>query len=135
MPLRKFRKSDPARSARRDECLSRACFETLEKRTLLTAMVNGIFTATGSNVLEYKQADGSSVRISVLGNVTAEFIFARVPDASFQTILRDPVPAGSNDDGVDLFSIYVVKSDINSVIAIAQVPDPTATARPMQPFE
>lgn len=125
----------PARKSRKVSNRTRpALFETLERRTLLSAAINGLFQATGSNVLEYKQADGSSVRISLHGNVTAEFIFARVPEASFQTIIRNHVPAGSEDDGVDLFSIYVLNADINSVIAIAQVPDPDADARFMDPF-
>lgn len=124
-----------SQSRQANKRLHRACVEVLEKRTFLNAVINGVFTDTGTNVLEYKQADGSSVRISIFGNVTAEFIFARVPDASFTTILRDAVPAGSADDGVDLFSIYIVQSDINSAIAIAQVPDPNTTGgRPMQPF-
>ena len=132
-------------SRRGARCVSRAAAacaacETLESRQLLTAIINGLFQGSGTiydggTVFEYLQADNTIVRISVFGNVTAEFIGARTPDASFDVITRDLVPATDTGDGVDLFSIYVAQADINSVISIAVVPGLNTPARFMMPFE
>jgi hypothetical protein len=117
-----------------------ALVEPLEQRTLLTALVNGVFTNTntiydGQRYFEFIQADGSFARISVRGNVTAEFIGGAVKENEFTVGIRNLVPATAQGaDGINLFQIYVVRSDLNSVISIANVPSPTSTARPMQPF-
>lgn len=135
MPSRKSRKSLQSTSR------TRAFFEPLENRTLMTAIVNGLFTGTNSSFdglpyFEFRQADGTYARISVEGNLTAEFIGARMPEESFTPIIRDLVSADITDgDGVNLFSIYVVDSDINTTISIANVPAPgNNVARPMNPF-
>ena len=132
--------SQPRRAARD---LWRACAcEALENRQLLTAVVNGLFQGTGEPLydgttrFEYIQSDNTVVRISVFGNVTAEFIGGRTPDASFDVITRDLIPATvQTTDGVDLFSIYVAQADINSTIAIAVVPSLNTPTRFMQPFD
>ena len=121
-------------------CAACAACESLESRQLLTAIVNGLFQGSGTiydggTVFEYLQADNTIVRISVFGNVTAEFIGARTPDASFDVITRDLVPATDDGDGVDLFSIYVAQADLNSVISIAVVPGLNTPARFMMPFD
>src|SRR5688572_22991477 len=82
--------SAPApRGARRR--LSRAAgasVESLESRQLLTAVIAGLFQGTGTQYdgqaqFEYQQGDGTNIRISIFGNVTAEFIAGRTPDSSF----------------------------------------------------
>lgn len=114
-----------------------SAIEPLEKRQLLTALVNGKFTDTGTNVYEYRQGSGQAVRISVSGNITAEFIGGYVTGNTVTA--TDLVPAGT-DTATDprqvyLFSIYVARSDANSVITIADVPDVTTPVRPDEPFD
>src|SRR5688500_16911060 len=137
-PLRSSPRSAPRSSRKAGARLARACgspVEALERRQLLTAIINGLFVETNSPIFEYEQADGTSIRISVEGNLTAEFIGARVPEESTTLIIRDLVPAGFDGDGVNLFSIYIVEADENTTISIAQVPDPNTPERPMQPFQ
>jgi hypothetical protein len=121
------------KSAKTVRALSQA-IEPLEKRTMLTALVNGTFQGTGTafdgtSIFEFRQGfTNTTVRISVVGNITAEFIggFVDAANPSVNPItLTDLVVAGTptNTDprGVFLFSIYVVKADMNSAISIAQI--------------
>lgn len=151
------------RSAKLNNRITRAvqvACEPLEQRQLLTALVNGVFTGTnsifeGQSFFEYRQPNGNAtIRISVTGNITAEFIGAHsygsvttptaenpVVDADLQqtpsrVVLSDLVPRTTATSSVWLFSIYVVQADANSAISIAQVPNfaTPPVARPMQPF-
>lgn len=119
------------------------CIEQLETRRLLTTLTS---TAGLPRTFEYIDGNGRTMRIVMQGNIRAEFIAAEVPDTSktggqlphIKLRPRDLVPAGgggsqNNNDGYDLFQIYVAQADINSSISIAQVPA-TGNDRPMQPF-
>lgn len=151
------------RSAKLNNRISRAvkvACEPLEQRQLLTALVNGVFTGTnsifeGQSFFEYRQPNGNAtIRISVTGNITAEFIGAHsygsvttptaenpvvdadLPQTPSRVVLSDLVPRTTATSSVWLFSIYVVQADANSAISIAQVPNfaTPPVARPMQPF-
>jgi hypothetical protein len=108
----------------------RSVVEMLEHRVLLTTIVGGgVDPVTGepiSNSLTYYDRAKHNVTISVGGNTTAEFIFARVPDMSNAIAsLGDYVPPPPPNppvpvDGKDLFSIYVSQADASSFITIAQ---------------
>jgi hypothetical protein len=119
--------------------------EPLEGRLLFNTVITDTdpLTATPATVsFTYKDLAGQSVRVTVHGDVTAEFVFARVtkgadnsPAGWNNVILGEPVAAGSKEDGRDLFHVYVAQASIDSYIAIAKIPDPTQTgAHPMQPF-
>src|SRR4051812_27567054 len=90
MPLfrRRHPKSEIVRSA------VQTTVEALERRTLFTSLINGVFSGTGTvfdgtTVFEYRQANGNAaVRISVTGNITAEFIGARA--ATPQELISHP---------------------------------------------
>src|SRR5689334_8694158 len=116
------------RSAKSKIARAAAC-EPLETRRLLTALVNGVFTDTnspfeGGTVYEYRQPSGESIRISVVGNITAEFIGAHVygtlttalpgypltdaeitPPPNSRLVVGDLVPATVTSSPVWLFSI------------------------------
>jgi hypothetical protein len=109
-----------------------AAIEPLEKRQLLTALVNGVFQGTGTafdgtSIFEFRQGTnvGTTYRISVVGNITAEFIGGVTGVGNTPVTLTDLVPAGTptNTDprSVYLFSIYVVQADMNSAISISAV--------------
>lgn len=100
--------------------------EPLEKRQLLTALINGTFD-NGSTIFQWEQPNGDAdIRISVTGNMTIEFIGA----------VYDPTqPSGVRltdlADGVWLFSIYIVAADMDSTLSISGV---TGTPQFMNPF-
>jgi hypothetical protein len=133
-------------SGTRRYLLPRKFLEELEQRVLLTTVITDtdpLTPAPSSFIFEYKDHANNAVRVKVQGDVTAEFIFARMTKGSEkgpltewnEVILGEPVPAGSKEDGRDLFHVYVAQATIDSYIAIAQVPDVTQTGpRPMQPF-
>src|SRR3974377_2011706 len=83
MPLRR-------RSVKTKTKLSRAVAtcETLESRKLLTSVINGVFSGTntafdGLSYFEYKQANGNAtIRISVFGSISAEFVGAAYDTSS-----------------------------------------------------
>src|SRR4051794_37918682 len=117
------------------------CIEMLEERRLLTTLQS---TTGIPTTFEYLDSQGNAMRIVMHGNIRAEFIAAEVPDNSntggqlphIKLRPRDLVPntgGQNNDDGYDLFEIYVLQSDINSSISIAEVPA-TGNDRPMMPF-
>lgn len=139
MPFRRRSvKNNPLRRAAGLAC------EPLESRMMLTAVVNGLFQGTGSiydgtSVFEYRQANGNAnIRISVYGNLTAEFIGAIAQDGAVvpTDLIPDTFPTAPAADfpATFLFEVYVAHSDANSGFSIAEVPALTATARPMQPF-
>ncbi|HMB96833.1 MAG TPA: hypothetical protein VKK61_12395, partial [Tepidisphaeraceae bacterium] len=138
MPLSRRIAKQLARSKR----AIRAACEELEPRQLLTALINGKFQGTGTqfdggSVFEYLQAtSNTTIRISVAGNITAEFIGYDNTTNSLTDLIPSTAGSTVTTSTVFLFSIYVVKSDINSVISIAQVPTPNTngTPRPMNPF-
>ena len=82
------------------------------------------------------------MRVTVHGDVSAEFIFARVTDEKDpvypinEVILGDAVAAGSKENGRDLFHVYVAQASIDSYISIAKIPPVTADGpHPMQAFD
>src|SRR4051812_39593485 len=122
------------RSAKSKIARAAAAVEPLESRRLLTAIVNGVFTGTntqfdGSTIFEYRQPSGEAVRISAVGNITAEFIGAHVygtltdilpgyplTDAEItapptsRLVVGDLVPVTATTSPVWLFSIYVAQA-------------------------
>src|SRR4051812_11228104 len=102
----------------------RSVIETLEERMLLTTIVGGgTDPVTGEPMvtqLAYVDFDGHTALISVGGNTTAEFIFARVvPQSGVIAAFGDhipPPPPGVTVIGRDLFSIYVSAADSRSFI-------------------
>src|SRR2546421_12638207 len=121
---------------------SQRMIEQLESRWLFNTIITDTdpLTPTPATVtLEYKDARDHTVRIVVHGDVSAEFIFARVTKGADKTgfggnqvILGDAVSPTSFDkdgklqanpeDGRDLFHVYIAQASIDSYIAIADVP-------------
>jgi hypothetical protein len=87
-------------------------FEPLENRQMLT-------TLSGGDVFDYKDSNGDLFRITLRGNVDAEFVGAAVDDNNNVT-LGDLVPASAPDDvdGSDLFHVYVRNADWNASISV-----------------
>ncbi|MEA2736464.1 MAG: hypothetical protein QOE14_2915 [Humisphaera sp.] len=119
--------------------------ESLESRRLLTTVITDtdpLTPAPSRFSFEYKDARDNAVRVVVVGDVSAEFIFARMTKGDDkggggwnELILNEHVPAGSKEDGRDLFHVYVAQASIDSYISIAHVPPVTTQGpRPMQPF-
>src|SRR4051794_21171445 len=128
--------------------------EKLETRVLFNTIItdtNPLTSAPATQSLEYKDAKGVTVRITVHGDVSAEFIFGRETKGADKTgaggnqlILGDAVSPTTIDDkgktvanpedGRDLFHVYIAQATIDSYIAIAEVPVFSAKVRPMTPF-
>ena len=107
----------------------RSVVETLEERMLLTTISGGgVDPVTGEPIVTtavYVDFHGNFAQISVGGNTTAEFIFARVPQgggviASLGDLVPPP-PPNVTVVGKDLFSIYVSQSDSRSFISVTQI--------------
>src|SRR2546423_1102069 len=134
---------------------SQRMIEQLESRWLFNTIITDTdpLTPTPATVtLEYKDARDHTVRIVVHGDVSAEFIFARVTKGADKTgfggnqvILGDAVSPtafdvktgklGANmEDGRDLFHVFVAQASLDSYISVAEVPIFSARNRPMQPF-
>jgi hypothetical protein len=119
--------------------------ERLETRVLFNTIITDtdpLTPAQPTEIFEYKDLKGQNVRVVVHGDVSAEFVFARVTKGDDKSalgwndvILGEPVAAGSKEDGRDLFHVYVAQASIDSYIAIAKVPEVTAQNRPMQPYD
>lgn len=130
--------------------------ERLESRTLLTTIVtdtNPLTATPATQQFEYKDARGQTVRVVVHGDVSAEFVFARVTKGAEKTgfggndvILGEFVPplapndkgqlVANPEDGRDLFHVFVAQASIDSYISIARVANPPSrNPRPMQPFD
>src|SRR5438874_10980543 len=113
---------------------SKYLLEGLETRVLFNTIVTDTDPLTltpATQTLEYKDARGQNVRITVHGDVSAEFVFAKIgKDGSM--LLRDAVGttkigkdgklAANDEDGRDLFHVYIAQASIDSYIAIAQAP-------------
>ncbi|MEO6435878.1 MAG: hypothetical protein ABIP55_08965, partial [Tepidisphaeraceae bacterium] len=119
--------------------------EALEKRLLMTTVITDTdpLTATPATVtFEYKDGRDLPVRVVVHGDVSAEFIFARVTEGDEDTgeignqvILGEHVLASNEDeDGRDLFHVYIAQASIDSYISIAQFDNSDTGPRPMTPF-
>jgi hypothetical protein len=108
----------------------RNAIEQLEPRTLFNTIIND---GTGSGTFEYKDGLNNIVRVTY-HNVVAELVFARVDKATNNVVLGDATPSFAEEDGKDLFTIYVASAGADSFITIAGVPAVTANVRPMQPF-
>lgn len=108
------------------EALQRAVrpvhIERLEERQMLT-------TLNGGDTIDYLNPEGETVRIRLVGNITAEFIFVR--NVGFgRKVVRDYVPSQFPNiyavgEGADLYSIYIATADADSQIIITGVPNPT----------
>jgi hypothetical protein len=127
--------------------------EGLENRLLLTTVItdtNPLTATPATFTFEYKDAAGKAVRVSVHGDVSAEFVFGRVEKGEEKTgaggnvlILGDHIEptalnkegklAANAEQGRDLFHVYVAQATLESFISIAEVPA-TGDNRPMIPF-
>ena len=102
-----------AQAGARPYLLTRKFVEELEHRLLMTTVITDtdpLTPAPSSFTFEYKDHSGGAVRVNVVGDVTAEFIFARMTKGDDkglfgwnEVILGEHVPAGSKEDGRDLF--------------------------------
>jgi len=107
----------------------RSVCEWLEGRMLLTTISGGgVDPVTGEPIVNqefYLDSNNHVAVISVGGNTTAEFLFARVPmQAGFIASLGDltpPPPPGVQAEGKDLYNIYVAQSDSRSFISVSEI--------------
>src|SRR5688572_26797941 len=105
----------------------RNAIEPLEPRTLL-------HTLTGSGVFEYKDAEDQIVRVRY-HNIQAELVFGRVNENTNELVLSEPTFSfQGEEEGKDLFHLYIAQAGPGAFITAAQVPPITANVRPMQPF-
>jgi hypothetical protein len=130
--------------------------EGLESRILFNTIITDndpLTLAPATDSFEYKDFSGGTVRVIVHGDVSAEFIFARVTKGGENSkepwndvILGEPVGPLTVDKegktvfttelGRDLFNIYVAQASIDSYISIARVANPPSDSpRPMIPFD
>lgn len=120
--------------------------EALEQRTLFNTVITDTdpLTSTPATVtFEYKDGRDNPVRVVVHGDVSAEFIFARVTEGDEETgeignqvILGEYVAASNEDeDGRDLFHVYIAQASIDSYISIAEFDDADNGPNPMTPFD
>ena len=121
--------------------LGKRLIEQLETRLLFNTIITDTDPLTptpATQTFEFKggTASPATYRVVVHGDVSAEFVFARVDENTNKVILGDYVNAGSMEDGRDLFHIYIAQASIDSYISIAKVPDVTVDRpfRPMDPF-
>lgn len=152
------RRGTTSREQRRSASVTRAvhyAVEELETRRLFNTIItdtNPLTATPATKSFEYKDAHGVTVRVTVHGDVSAEFIFARVTKGDTVTgaggndvILGEPVSPtapdpktgklGANqEDGRDLFHVYVAQASIDSFISVAEVPTFSTQQRPMRPF-
>lgn len=116
----------------------RVMIEPLEQRQMLTSIAGGGFTTNGTplaTIAYYKDADNNIVKIAVGGNAVAEFIAGYVDKDTNALTLGDLAPMSTADDeGADLFQVYVTKGDENSYIAIAKVTVTEGAIGPMEPY-
>ena len=135
MSRRRLKTNTHARTPR-----GKRLIERLETRILFNTIITDTdpLTATpATQTFEFKggTASGVAYRVVVHGDVSAEFVFARVEAETNKVILGDYVSAGSKEDGRDLFHIYIAQASIDSYISIALVPPvETQGPRPMDPF-
>lgn len=116
--------------------IRRAAFavESLESRRMLT-------TLTGGQSFDYLAGDATTViRVSLTGNITAEFIGMTVDEDTNATRLVDLISAPLPDDdapevGADIFSIYISESDSTGQISIAEIPEAGDPDRVATPFD
>lgn len=125
------RRKSPAKTKKTPRYIHRcAPIEQLEDRTMLFTLN----AAGGFDQMEYKDADGDIVRV-VASGLTAELVFGRVVPGAIspqRVVLGEPVPEGTNEDGHDLYHIFIQQSSIDAYIAISEIQ--TSGARPMTPF-
>jgi hypothetical protein len=153
---------------RRSAVRSAACkhVESLEQRRLLTTLIGpnvdpslfpGAANVENGEVIpfyEFIDAADQTVRISLGGDVVAEFVALQIdpgvddPDAGRPPNVKSVVDLpgvelldadGNLPDGIvgaDIFKIYVLQATIGSYISIAAVPSvDTEGPRPMEPFD
>ncbi|HEY1687011.1 MAG TPA: hypothetical protein VGG19_19785 [Tepidisphaeraceae bacterium] len=102
--------------------------EPLEMRRMLTTWTGGGVDQLGNPVFDtydYIDGQGNTVQVNIGGNTTAEFIFYNPNTGG----ISDAIQAGTT--GLNLFQIYVARSDINSVISVTQI---DATTGAIEPF-
>ncbi len=140
MSRRRSKLNTKAHFPRGKKLLDKRLIERLETRLLFNTIITDTdpLTATpATQTFEFKggTTTAETFRVVVHGDVSAEFVFARVDENTNKVVLGDFVAAGSKEDGRDLFHIYIAQASIDSYISIAEVPDITQTgARPMEPF-
>ncbi len=104
---------------RRHTCnADRPILESLEERRLLT-------TLWGGQSFDFKDARDNLFRITLSGNIEAEFVGAAVNQQNNAIRPTHLMPASVDDDvtGFDLFAIYVTRSTPQSSITIVQIDD------------
>ena len=104
--------------------------EALESRTLFDTI--GLDQPSG--IFEYKDGRNQIVRIRY-HNVVAELVFARVDEDTNNVVLGNRTAPALDEDGKDLFHIYVAEAGPDSFITVAEVPNLDANTRPMQAFQ
>jgi hypothetical protein len=121
----------PADHLSASRMIRRACVETLESRMMLTAVIDGLFE-TGGTTLSWVQPNlgddplqvpppPDNVRISISGNLTAEFI-GMTPGGQLTDIVN----------GSFLFAIYIVEADLDCTISFSGLTQPPVVR--MDPF-
>lgn len=140
------RRTSPARrQIDRKRILSQA-IEPLEARQLLTTlstidwMANppGVTYTTYGLEYSFKDAAKNQVRITLNGNVTAEFVAASLDENNFNAVtLGDLTPWNPADDvnGTDLFAIYVTTADLTSSITVTSTEKNSKGGYDLRPFE
>lgn len=125
----------PRNAIRRQTLLSRAVdsVERLEERRMLT-------TLQGGESFQYLDANKNTVRITLTGDIIAEFTAARVRSTNNSVVIRDLIPSigpggTQNTDGADLFNIYIAQAGPDAAIYISQVPNTEFPVRDATPFD
>lgn len=110
------------RTSRKAAILRRAvssCFEPLESRRMLT-------TLQGGDTFVYQDSNDELIRISLSGDIVAEFLAMRVYDGTNRQVILDlqpPLEDAPDNYGADLFHIYIVDARPNAVISISRIDD------------
>lgn len=127
--------------------LRRACrsvttpmIQALEPRQLLTALSGDDRNLPSSMI--YVDHENNLIEVRLAGHITAEFISLNVRQGPFggepTYIVRDPVEidqaVGEGFEGLDLYSIYISKSDVTGTISIAKVGTLTSGITGEEPF-
>lgn len=118
------------RTSRKAAILRRAvsnCIEPLESRRMLT-------TLQGGDTFVYQDANDERIRITLSGDIVAEFLAMRVYEGTNRRVILDlqpPVDDAPDNYGADLFHIYIVDARPNAVISISRIDD---DGKP-QPYE
>ncbi|MDB5327175.1 MAG: hypothetical protein JWM57_2744, partial [Phycisphaerales bacterium] len=130
-----FRGRTPRKAIQRQNLLRRAVaapLEELESRRMLT-------TLQGGDTFFYLDASKKVVRITLVGEIVAEFTAARVRGTNNSVVIRDLIRANPTGvpqvaDGADLFNIYVAAAKPGSQILISSVANADGDPADATPF-